>query len=155
MSSWIWHFSFLFNNYNNFLIFTIHFFMWLFKFCDFVKHFVYCLLQYSMAVIEVPWLNEVRWIGVAGYLQRNSSMWLESRSIPYLAAATVRAGWRRCHLALHRHAETKRVLASPAALTPSLPPFSPGLIYRHQASPLCPAQKPWPLERLWPSCPLC
>lgn len=86
-------------------------------------------------------------MGVAGYLQKNSGVWLESRSIPYLAAATVRAGWRLCHLALHGHREMERVWASSAALTPSLPPFSPGLIYRHQASPLCPAQKPWP--SLW------
>lgn len=97
-----------------------------------------------MAWMQMPWLNEVRWMGVAGYLQRNSSVWLESRSIPYLAAATVRAGWRLCHLALHGHREMERVWASSAALTPSLPPFSPGLIDRHQASPLCPAQKPWP-----------
>lgn len=81
-------------------------------------------------------------------------MWLESHSIPHLAAATARAGWRRPHLAFFRHRETESVSASSAALTPSLPPFSPGLIYPHQASPLCPAQKPWPRPGLASGTPL-
>lgn len=95
--------------------------------------------------MQMPLPNEVRWMGVAGYLQRNSGMSVKSclprRPVlsPFSTAAE-RAGWHRRHLAVQQAWESHS-LGQVHSSDPLLPSFSLRAVHHHQPSPLCPAQK--------------
>lgn len=73
-------------------------------------------------------------------------MWLESRSIPHLAAATARAGWRRSHLAFYRHRES---LGQFCSSDPLFTPVQPGT--HPPSSSISTLPSPEALAQAWPS----